>query len=371
MNRSAVGTIGLLAIAGALYAQEAAHEHPAGQEHDAAADMEMPAEETGPPQLPTVNDLIDVELHEDIRQIEVVIGPVSLPQNSGHLRVPIQMGELPVAGWMHGFEWEITDGDGNVLPERLLHHVNMLDPDNRELFSPVPRRIMAAGRETKRAAVPHLLGYPLAEGTRVLVTAMFASRPDASYDDTYLHIHLFYTPADDPGFISPRNVYPFYLDVMGPVGDKDFELPPGTHGRSWEGSPATGGRILGIGGHLHDYGDWLRLEDVTTGKILWETTPEHDAEGRVSGVPLGKLWWRGGVRIYPDHVYRVSVQYTNPLDAMAPDGAMGAFGGIILAHDARWPAFDREDEAYVQDLRNTLNRPNQAMNMHSHGDSGG
>ena len=133
---------------------------------------------------------------------------------------------------------------------------------------------------------------------------------------------------------------------------------------SWEGSPAIDGRILGIGGHLHDFGDWLRLEDVTTGKLIWQSEPELDEQGVVIGMPASKLWWRGGVKIRRDHVYRISVQYTNPLDTPAADGAMGAIGGVILAGNTDWPAFSREHPDYVQDLRNTLDKPNE---VHDHG----
>ena len=126
---------------------------------------------------------------------------------------------------------------------------------------------------------------------------MFASLPEEGLEDDYLHITLTYTPSDDPGLLGPWNVYPFYLDVMGPVGEKEFPLPPGTHGMSWEGSPAIDGRILGIGGHLHDYADYIRLEDMTTGKVVWESYPELDENGSTIAVPTSKLWWRGGVKI--------------------------------------------------------------------------
>jgi hypothetical protein len=346
-----------------LDAQEAEHDH-AAMDH-AAMGHEMPGTAAdAPPVLPTVNDLLRVQRLDGERVLEVIVGPVSLPQGTSHLRTPIQMIELGIEGWMHEFSWEMRDADGNALPDRLLHHVNLIDPDSRELFSPIARRIMAAGRETKKEGVPGVLGYPLKPGNRVLVNAMFASLPEASYDEAYLHIQLSYTPSDDPGFIRPRDVYPFYLDVMGPVGDKEFPLPPGTHGRTWEGSPAVSGRLLALGGHLHDYGDWIRLEDVTTGKVLWEGEPVKDESGAVSSVPVGKLWWRGGVKIEVDHVYRISVQYTNPLDVPAPDAAMGALGGVVLADHAQWPEFDREDPEYMQDLRNTMNKPNES---HEHG----
>ena len=340
-------------------AQEHAHgaSAPAGEAH---------ADDSAPPRLPAASPLTDVRVHAADREFEIVVGPVSLPAGGPHLRPPVQLAEVPVAGWMHGFSWQMKDREGNPLPERLLHHVNLIDPDNRELFSAVPRRVLAAGRETKSEFLPGVLGYPLAPGTRVLVSAMFAPLPAASHDEAFLHIRLPYTPFDDPGLVGPVDIYPFYLDVMGPVGEKEFPLPPGTHGMSWEGSPAVDGRILGIGGHLHDYGDWIRLEDVTAGRVIWETGPEVDGEGRTVGVPTSRLWWRGGVRVRKDHVYRISVQYSNPLGHPAPDGGMGAIGGIIIAADEDWPEFSREHPDYVQDLRNTLEKPNESAHGHGH-----
>ena len=357
-------TLGLLLSPHPLApATHAAQEHAHGASARAG---EAHADDSAPPRLPAASPLIDVRVHAADREFEIVVGPVSLPAGGPHLRPPVQLAEVPVAGWMHGFSWQMKDREGNPLPERLLHHVNLIDPDNRELFSAVPRRVLAAGRETKSEFLPGALGYPLAPGTRVLVSAMFAPLPAASHDEAFLHIRLPYTPFDDPGLIGPVDIYPFYLDVMGPVGEKEFPLPPGTHGMSWEGSPAVDGRILGIGGHLHDYGDWIRLEDVTAGKVIWETGPEVDGEGRTVGVPTSRLWWRGGVRVRKDHVYRISVQYSNPLGHPAPDGGMGAIGGIIIAADEEWPEFSREHPDYVQDLRNTLEKPNEAAHGHGH-----
>lgn len=352
---------------GWVAAQEMDHRHAASDSVDAA--MEMAPD--GPPELPAESPLIRVEVDEDAGVVELVVGPVSLPAGGMHQRPPVQLATLPVEGWLHGFEWEMRDAEGSVLPDRLLHHVNLIDPDHREVFSPIARRLMAAGRETKRERMPGILGVPLEPDSRVLVSAMFASLDDETFDEAYLHVRLDFTPADDPGLIAPRDVYPFYMDVMGPVGEKEFDLPPGTHGRSWEGRPAVDGRLLAVGGHMHDYADWIRLEDVTEGKVVWETEPRTDEDGRVSAVPTGKLWWRGGVRIHADHMYRISVQYTNPLDGPAPDGAMGALGGVILADRSNWPAFDREDEAYATDLRNTLEKPNEAHDHGAMGDMGG
>ena len=346
------------------FAQVHERGHAAQPNGDAMAGMAVP--DAAAPRLPDESPLIEIRVLEGAREVEIVLGPIELPAGGPHLRPPVQLGALPLAGWLHGYSWEMRDREGNPLPDRLLHHVNVIDPDHRELFSAVPRRLVGAGRETKRQLIPGMLGVPLAAGTRLLVSAMFAPQSHRSFDEAYLHVTLHFTPDDSRRLLDPWTVYPFYLDVMGPVGEKEFPLPPGTHGRSWEGSPAIDGRLLAIGGHVHDYADWIRLEDVTTGEILWETRPEVDEAGRTIGVATSMLWWQGGVRVRKDHVYRVSVQYTNPLDRPAPDGGMGAIGGIILATDETWPEFDREHPDYVQDLRNTLQKPNEDPHAHGH-----
>jgi hypothetical protein len=38
-------------------------------------------------------------------------------------------------------------------------------------------------------------------------------------------VRFFYSTESDR-LIQPRDIFPFYLDVMGPLGAKDFPLPP-------------------------------------------------------------------------------------------------------------------------------------------------
>ena len=360
-------------IPGALQPQRpqeaTGHEEHAVQEADVAqeghADHGEVVTRSGPvaaPELPAVSDMVRFVDHPEESVLELVFGPVSLPEGGPHLRTRVQLVELPIAGWLHGFTWDMRDGQGNVLPSDLLHHVNFIDPDSRELFSPIARRVIAAGRETQEQRMPKLLGYPFAEGTRFLISAMFANPTPEDHLETYLHVRLEYS---DGGLIDPRNVYPFYLDVLGPVGAKEFPLPPGEKTVTWEGSPVVDGRILGIGGHLHDYGKAIALEDVTEGDVVWETEPELDENGRVVAVPSGKLWWKGGIKIYRDHVYRITVTYDNPLDEPAPDGGMGVIGGVVWADPADWPALEKTDVAYAQDLVNTLEAPMKARSHDS------
>lgn len=320
------------------------------------------------PPLPVdQNEYVEVRTLPAERQVEFVIGPVELETGMEHLRLPIQMAEFPVDGWIHGFEIEMVDGAGGAIPTELLHHVNFIDPDKRELFSPISRRVMAAGRETSTERLPGVIGYPIQQGDRMLIAAMFANPLDRAYPDARLVVRFFYSSETD-GFVQPRNVFPFYLDVMGPLGTKDFPVPPGRTVMSWEGRPAVEGRILGIGGHVHDYATRLALLDITEDEIIWEVEPERTADGQVTGVSSDRFLWTLGRKIHPDHVYRIEVEYLNPTGAPAPDGGMGAIGGVVwVGKDVRWPEFDRTDEVYVEDLKSTLTAPDR---LHGHGHGG-
>jgi hypothetical protein len=78
----------------------------------------------------------------------------------------------------------------------------------------------------------------------------------------------------------------------------------------------------------------------------------------------------GGVKVSPDHTYRIYVEYENPMTHPAPDGGMGEIGGVIWASkDVAWPEFSRADPIYVADLINTLEAPEKAGG-HGHGDHG-
>jgi|GEM_PF-1056948 len=360
----------LLAVPALAHAQESGDANPSRSDMSGISTtitVASAAPDVAPPLPIERNEYVEVRTLAEKREVEFRIGPVELTSGMMHLRLPIQMAEFPVDGWIHGFELEMVDGQGNSLPMDVLHHVNFIDPDKRELFSPISRRVMAAGRETSTERLPRIVGYPVAQGDRMMIAAMFADPLEEDFPDATLVVRFFYS-AESDGFIQPRNVYPFYLDVMGPLDVKDFPVPPGTTVKSWEGKPAVDGRILGIGGHLHDYATRLSLIDVTSGETIWEVEPNGEPGGHVSGVPSDKFIWSLGKKIYADHTYKIEAEYDNPTDQPAADGGMGAIGGVIwVGKDVEWPEFDRTNDTYIADLTNTLTAPER---MHGHGMGG-
>ena len=288
----------------------------------------------------------------DRRELVIELGPFDFPAHATHhdvVQPEALRSTIPVSGWIHGFEVEIVDGEGRAVPQRVLHHVNVISPDQRELFSQIMLRIAAAGQETAPAVLPRLVGYRVQEGQALLVTAAFHNPTPDAYRGVVLRVRMPYTP--EATWLRPISAFPFYMDVMPPASVHSYDLPPGRSERSWSASPAIDGRILGVGGHLHKYGVALRLEDLTAGEVLWEAEPILDEEGEVEGMPIKRFFWTLGVPLRHDHVYRLTAVYDNPTGRTIPDGAMGALGGLFVpAPGQAWPVADPDHPEYALDV---------------------
>jgi hypothetical protein len=335
------GIIVLVAVSSAFAAQHLTHAIPAST---ANALLER-----------VPSDLVRVRQNSAEQTVSITLGPVQL-KAGGSLRVPIQMVALPVSGWLQGYEWSVRGAKGERLSADLLHHINLIDPDRRELFAPIARRVVASGRETGPQKLPRILGYPVAPNTRFLMVTMLHNGTAADVPEAYVNVELRYTQRQR---FRPIGVAPFYLDVMGPVGDRDFPVPPGHSTKVWEGTPALDVRVLGIGGHVHEFARALQLQNAATGRVLWQADLKPDREGRLE-VPTNYLLWKGGLKLKSGTPYRVSIDYFNPARAPAAQGGMGVIGGIVSANFEHWPALDPNHPTYIEDLRNVLTAPERA-----------
>ena len=303
--------------------------------------------------------LLSVRHNAAEQELVFELGPLHLEAGAdhGHVTQPkAQAIALPIGGYLHGFTTEMIDAAGNTIPSVLLHHVNIIAPQRRELFSQIMQRVGAAGSETGPVVVPKFIGYPMAAGDSLLFTAMFHNPTDESYHSARLRIRMRYTVEKT---WHPRwAIQPFYLDVMPPAGVHAYDLPPGRSEQSWEGKPAVDGRILALGGHLHKYGVALRLENVTEGKVLFETAPEVDGKGNVIGMPKKYFVWKLGIPLRADHTYRLTAIYDNPTGKTLIGGGMGALGGVLVPEDRQlWPTVDRKHPEYLLDLKVTYEGP--------------
>jgi hypothetical protein len=108
---------------------------------------------------------------------------------------------------------------------------------------------------------------------------------------------------------------------------------------------------------VHVRADSLVMRDLTSGKDVWSARPIVDSTGQLVGMPQKKfIGLTGvGVRIIPEHRYRVTVFYTNATGQTLEDGGMGVVAGLFQpAKDVTWPVAVTTDSLYVRDLRHYL-----------------
>lgn len=285
----------------------------------------------------------------------IEMGTFTIPGGAGHHGIrqpdPLAM-KIPIDGWLRGLSYELVDEKGERLPKQLLHHLNLIAPERRELFSQIMLRIGAAGPETPPFTLPAFLGYRVHRGDSLLVIAMLHNPTPKDYFGVRLRVRL--DVIGGTSWLHPFSIQPVYLDVMPPAGDHVFDLPPGHSSKSWEGRPAVATRLLAAGGHLHTYGTALRFEDVSTGKLIWEAKPTLDEKGEVVSMPI-RYFLPFGIELVPDHVYRLTAEYDNPTGTVLTEGGMGALGGIVLpASRTEWPTVARGDSVYRHDVWTTV-----------------
>jgi hypothetical protein len=291
---------------------------------------------------------LHLERDERARTLTMHAGPVSLPADLGYDAsfVPLAVsGTWGIDGWLRAFEVDLVDGEGEVIEAQLLHHAGLIDPRERDLFNPVARRIAAFGMEAEGIRLPGQLGYRVEPDDSVVLAGAFFNPAATPFEQVYLRVRIVY--ADARHDARHRSVLPFYLDAA-PTGVVRFDAPPGVSEHSEVWRPAIGGRVLGLGGHLHDGGVSVRLEEAGTGEVLWTGLAEYDANGELRGVSR-KIFHRG-FRMDPERAYRVTATYDN--DTGAPiHGAMGHVAGLFLPDDVEaMPPADRTLPAYQADL---------------------
>jgi hypothetical protein len=277
---------------------------------------------------------------------------------SGHdqeERSPLFPLEWPVDGWLRGFGVALFDAHGNRLSRDLLHHLITVNFDRRQIVYPVAERTFGVGQETQDVVLPSRFGIPLRKGQFLGVYTSWHNPTGKDLHGVHLEVRIPFRAADDGR--KPREVLPIYMDVNNVIGGTNaYDLPPGRSVRTYEFSVPVGGRLLGLAGHLHDYGVAVRLEDAETGEVLAEVAGIRDEEGRILNVEQKVLRRLRGlldasVRLEAGHRYRVMGIYENPLPTTIPAGAMAHMVGIFEpdAWDG-WEALDRRSPLYRADL---------------------
>jgi hypothetical protein len=257
--------------------------------------------------------------------------------------------EWPVGGWIRGASVELIAPDGSRIPQTRLHHVNLLNFDRGQFLHPGVERLWAAGSETHSVLLPASIGVPVHSGMEVGLIVAFV--PGDLPAGTRINVVFRWTPTN----VAPRpvDVLPIALTVgFRPGRSSEFDVPPGRSVHAFEFVAPISGYIIGAGGHLHDYGVELRLQDMRTGKTVVALEGISDSSGRILRVERKLYGISGrGKRVSAGTTYRVSVVYQNPTGDTLRAGGMGSLAIAFVPERLRaWPALDREAEDVRTDL---------------------
>ena len=333
------------------------------------------------PPTPTVSVTVDSSRHE----LTVTSGPFDLPNMppmEDHAMMDLGMShdtrlqrfEWPVNGWFRGFRVELVDGHGRAVPAHVMHHMIMVNFSRRQLLYPAAERLMGTGTETGEVSVPKTIGVPMKPGMKLGMYIAWHNDTGQDLEGVYLKLIMLWTPKNQNP--QPVNALPIYMDVNLTVGGTNtFDVPAGKSSKAYEFTLPVGGRLLGVGGHMHDYGSGVRLEDAETGKVLTQVKAQRDAQGKLVKVSRKLFGVSGeGLRLKLRHRYRVVAEYDNPTGKLRVNGAMASMVGLFVPDDMkRWPAADPQDPTYQRDLASLEVRgaASASMEGHHHGGNSG
>jgi hypothetical protein len=304
--------------------------------------------------------------------ITLRIGPMQLPANTSHRKMP-QPADLiwtiPLTGWLLAYHPKLLDANGAAVPGTVLHHVAFWNENRSDFLCPnKEEHIFGAGGElTDWAAIPGF-GYAVEKGDRIRIETMIHNPTATSYDNAYLEITIPYLDNASPAPV--KNFYPAWIDV-GVCGNSSYDLPAGPSQKTGSVQVKYNGVLLGVGGHMHDYGRQLTLEvshPIAVSTKLPATDPktaaaaqaskteglrpspsasEHssdksqiatlnartDDHGLLLGIPVVTFFQTGGYALAAGEKLTVTSAYDNPTGKPLRDGAMGIVVGYFVPGD--------------------------------------
>ncbi|HMD30618.1 MAG TPA: hypothetical protein VKG84_01830 [Candidatus Acidoferrales bacterium] len=269
--------------------------------------------------------------------LEIRLGPYDLPAHTGHDEMPQApefFWDVPFDGWLVSYAPSLIDGDGNDIPPKLLHHVAFYNTGRSDFLCPnKEEHVFGSGGELNRWPPLPGFGYPVHRGDRIRISTMFHNPTGTSYH-AFLSVQVNYVSSElvQSGIPQLRSVYPAWFDVMQ-CGESGYDLKSGESVKSGQFQMQQAGLLLGLGGHLHDYGHSLTVLDTTHKQQIAKLNADLDEKGSVQSIPIVTFLSMGGYHLAIGDKIQVSAEYMNMTGQTVPDGAMGIAVGYFLPDD--------------------------------------
>ena len=313
-------------------AQEKSAEPQMGMEHQHHGGFMQEGMHHAIAQGVTLEAKLDARAHT----VTLRVGPMDLPAHTGHMKMPQppdQVWQIPFDGWLLAYHPKLVDAAGKQVPGALLHHTAFWNENRSDFLCPnKEEHIFGAGSEmTDWGEVPGY-GYRVEKDDRIRIETMVYNPTATSYEKVYLDVVIPFQDAAEN--LSPRkNVYPAWMDVKS-CGNSSYDVPAGKSEKSGTVTVKYDGVLIGVGGHLHDYGRQIVLADLTRKETVATLDAKVDDQGRLEAVPVKFFVEQGGFKLSAGDVLKTSATYDNPTGKLLRDGAMGIAVGYFVPNDA-------------------------------------
>jgi len=226
---------------------------------------------------------------------------------------------------------ELVDPSGaavNYASGAMLHHMVFINQAREDATCNGPvlgrERFFAAGNERTMFALPAGYGYRVDSGDTWLTIAHLMNM---GHEPRELGVEVTFWYVEAPAPL--RAAKPFWFDINN-CGNSEYTTPAGLHTAEWELTipPELSGRVLTVGGHLHDHGVAIALSNETRGDTVCRSVAGYGSDpayaGHIesmtgcSGDPLATF--RTGDQI------RVRSTYDSPVEQ---DDVMGIMLGYV------------------------------------------
>ncbi len=289
---------------------------------------------------------LDVKVDAATHIVTLREGPMTLPANTSHMKMPQPpdlVWQIPVDGWLLAYHPKLVDASGNAVPGTLLHHTAFWNENRADFLCPnKEEHIFGAGSEMTDWAEVSGYGYRVQKGDKIRIETMVYNPTETSYDKVYLEVAIPYQGATESGAAPRKNVYPAWMDVKA-CGDSSYDVKPGKSEQAGVVVVKYDGVLLGVGGHLHDYGRQVVLQDVSHKETVATLDARVDAQGHLEAVPVKLFLQEGGYKFAANDVLKISATYDNPTGKLLREGAMGiAVGYFVPADDKKMAALRRK-----------------------------
>jgi hypothetical protein len=341
------GTILLAAVAAAVpFQAPAEQEKPATPPHDMEHMHHGGFMQGGMHHAVAKGVTLDARVDAAAHTVTLRVGPMNLPAHTSHMKMPQPpdlIWEVPMDAWLLAYHPKLVDASGNAVPGTVLHHVAFWNENRADFLCPnKEEHIFGAGSElTDWAEIPGY-GYRVQSLDKIRIETMMYNPTATSYEKAYLEVQIPFV--DSSAGTLPKmiqNVYPAWMDVKS-CGDSGYDIPAGKSEKTGTVTVKYDGVLLGVGGHMHDYGKEIVLQDASRKETVATLDAKSDAQGHLESVPVKLFVQEGGYKFSKGDVLKVSATYDNLTGKLLRDGAMGiAVGYFAPADDAKMAALRR------------------------------